>query len=1385
MPYSLRKAPNKNLYWVVGPDGTHKSKEPLPRKRAIAQMRALYAAEKSGGSFFTDAIQDGYNEVIELGKRTWNKISQVGDLDSEFWVAQYYPSWTKEALDKYGNTEIKNVILRKAPVMTALEYALEAISLGNWSSEKKKLNYDSMFHLAVLFNGKFVVEKLARINVATPIDNPANPEYQVVNVKGKRTLNEVMERTKEYMGDAFFPYDPFNNNCQDFVNAVLEANSDVFEYDKKDKEFVKQTVDVMLDNLPKYVPKFARTITSLGGLTGGKSGEIISAPELLNMCQQTYKYVVGEEPARKIGKWNLVESSYTLLLYRSNNNCVLAVRGTKEFRDVQSWNPVLESKVKTTLRYKDDLNTAKQWRQRHPVAWYGTGHSLGGAICDNLLMDFILTAGKAVSFNPAIEPAVLKRKFPLNNTRIYFEGDPLYALFGKEDPNSILVSDPSPGWIKSLIGIDLESHGLGSFEGKLDDVSLGAGKKRDELLVALEGGALLPKTVYEALEYGFTPEQTRKANEINLGLRAIAHLDSDPLRRFGARVMADDIYELYNPNYDPNSDVTKRHQNQLKNEASFALKRTRGEQIDQKARVDAAMKKYNVDRDQAYELVLNPPREKEKSIEEKKREMEDEQKAIEEYKARQAEREKKAAEDAQKARETADEARARELESAQKAREEEEAFNDRIAESILKANKERKEREEAEEAAREARRAELEKEEAAKAARRAELEAESKRFQAEKKAAEAAAKAAAEKRAKEEAKKKPSELPENIKKLQDEVDELSDKVYGVGPSSFAPRYEEAINEYVRNANSYYMDLYDVSATEEAIKFIEDYLTKDLTPQTRAKYNTKLEQYKAKQDRFVISEGFYKSKLEYLESWNDTIRRESTKLNEKEGELTRLLIKRETDSEQIKALKDAMDEKAERFQLRIVNTTSKVLQLKVEKVFPFVGPTVTKDIDSTTNLYERAKKKFEAAVKEYKPKLEVLIRKLDKTEEDKKNIDEMRTELARLRVPYEEIEVILNGYKKGYADYKEEFDRLKSEWEEKKKSRKELKDSFKKGKGKKRSVRALGHVSLKEKELKPEPKGKGKYTEKLAALEQTYKGRVKPEILNEVINKTREQLKELRESKSMKYGAPIAAGLGDLILNLLAVPVAPSSQITVFSEWVKGKRDLTKKDREYVKNYILSEAEKKLKSHLIETRPSQSAVRDVLPRVVSVLPAGRSAVRDVIRGITKKKTEFPPVKPRGGKAPKKDSSRKPYVGAKMKEQFLAAGGTELELKRAKKLYKEGNISWEDATKQVLAKIVGKARPLPAYVAPGNPVELKAFREVMVPFVAGLLKEKQEISRMIESMKKSNESKVIIRKTEGQLREVKEALAEAKKVCDDFGTWRRVLQEAKVAAGEPRD
>jgi len=61
MPYKLRKAPGRDLYWVVNKEsGAKYSKDPIPRPKAEAQMKALYANTKElkGGAHWDQFLSD-------------------------------------------------------------------------------------------------------------------------------------------------------------------------------------------------------------------------------------------------------------------------------------------------------------------------------------------------------------------------------------------------------------------------------------------------------------------------------------------------------------------------------------------------------------------------------------------------------------------------------------------------------------------------------------------------------------------------------------------------------------------------------------------------------------------------------------------------------------------------------------------------------------------------------------------------------------------------------------------------------------------------------------------------------------------------------------------------------------------------------------------------------------------------------------------------------------------------------------------------------------------------------------------------------------------------------------------------------------------------------
>jgi hypothetical protein len=81
MPYRLRKAPKRELYWVVAQDGTKKSKDPIPLERAKAQMRALYASERQqklrGGAMTQHQRQQILNHTTSVGN--WDDVFELFD----------------------------------------------------------------------------------------------------------------------------------------------------------------------------------------------------------------------------------------------------------------------------------------------------------------------------------------------------------------------------------------------------------------------------------------------------------------------------------------------------------------------------------------------------------------------------------------------------------------------------------------------------------------------------------------------------------------------------------------------------------------------------------------------------------------------------------------------------------------------------------------------------------------------------------------------------------------------------------------------------------------------------------------------------------------------------------------------------------------------------------------------------------------------------------------------------------------------------------------------------------------------------------------------------------------------------------------------------------
>jgi hypothetical protein len=130
---------------------------------------------------------------------------------------------------------------------------------------------------------------------------------------------------------------------------------------------------------------------------------------------------------------------------RKKNIIIIALRGTSfsDVGDITADLGIVKSivndastarNVRNSERYRRDVRYIKEIKPmitgylgvKDPI-YYAVGHSLSGAMIDELLEDNLVSS--AVSFNPAIE----RRNFniPNNNHRVYLECDILYNLLGK------------------------------------------------------------------------------------------------------------------------------------------------------------------------------------------------------------------------------------------------------------------------------------------------------------------------------------------------------------------------------------------------------------------------------------------------------------------------------------------------------------------------------------------------------------------------------------------------------------------------------------------------------------------------------------------------------------------------------------------------------------------------------------------------------------------------------------------------------------------------------------------------------------------------------------------------------------------------------------------
>ena len=174
------------------------------------------------------------------------------------------PPPVRKILQSIGNEKIESIQLIRTPLSKISRFLLNIASLGQLESKLKETNIDNLFHLSLLINGKYELDKqdvikLIRNQNAVKSDS----ETLIIPVSSNITINELLENTQRQMGQNYAPYDAVNNNCSIFISNVLSSNG--LSTDNSDTFLNQKTIE-LFSKFPSITEKLVKLSTNLGAV---------------------------------------------------------------------------------------------------------------------------------------------------------------------------------------------------------------------------------------------------------------------------------------------------------------------------------------------------------------------------------------------------------------------------------------------------------------------------------------------------------------------------------------------------------------------------------------------------------------------------------------------------------------------------------------------------------------------------------------------------------------------------------------------------------------------------------------------------------------------------------------------------------------------------------------------------------------------------------------------------------------------------------------------------------------------------------------------------------------------------------------------------------------
>lgn len=225
------------------------------------------------------SFNNHHHEVTQLILRAYNEIRQYRLIDNAglggggiYSAAtsilhggrREAPPAVRKILEQNPNAKITKLQAAVVPVSKPLTSFINWVSGGNYEKKRQELGYNDINHaylIVSLDNGKtYRLEKNHVVEMyAYNVNNDKNQRIDL-KLNGSPELSSFLSNAEKYQESKkeehkrgnFWQYDPQNNNCQYFVDDIVQGNSEITNKEEANKFFFQPGSGDLIDTAGKW-----------------------------------------------------------------------------------------------------------------------------------------------------------------------------------------------------------------------------------------------------------------------------------------------------------------------------------------------------------------------------------------------------------------------------------------------------------------------------------------------------------------------------------------------------------------------------------------------------------------------------------------------------------------------------------------------------------------------------------------------------------------------------------------------------------------------------------------------------------------------------------------------------------------------------------------------------------------------------------------------------------------------------------------------------------------------------------------------------------------------------------------------------------------------------